>query len=60
MKVDTILPFQARHKLNYFLICQKNWILIVSYDKKFKNSCNQPSLILEPLKVAYYNNLLNT
>jgi hypothetical protein len=34
----TAVPFQVQHKLNYFQICQFFWILIVSYDKKFKNS----------------------
>jgi hypothetical protein len=35
-----VIPFQVRHKLNYFLIYRIFWILIVSYDKKFKNSCS--------------------
>jgi hypothetical protein len=43
--VYIVTPFQVRHKLNYFLIFQKNWILIVSYEENFKNSCNQPNLI---------------
>jgi len=35
--IGIIVPFQVRHKLNYFLICPFFWILIVSYDKKIKN-----------------------
>jgi hypothetical protein len=44
----TVVPFQVRHKLNYFLICQNFWILIASYDENLKNSCSQPSSIPEP------------
>jgi hypothetical protein len=58
---NIVTPFQVQHKLNYFSIFQKKWILIVSYDENFKNSCNQPNLILEPLlQVAYNINLLTT
>jgi hypothetical protein len=45
----TVVPFEVRHKLNYFLICQIFWLLIVSYDENFKKTCSQPSLIPEPV-----------
>jgi len=37
-------------QINFFLICWIFWILIVSYDKKFKDSCNRPSLNLSILE----------
>jgi hypothetical protein len=40
--IFTVVPFQIQHKLNYFLICEIFWILIVSYDENLKNSCSQP------------------
>ncbi len=34
----SIVLFQVWHKLNYSLICEFFWILIVSYDENLKNS----------------------
>jgi len=58
--IDTVVLFQVWYKLNYFLVCRFFWILIINYEEIFFNSCNQPNLILEPLRVAFSNNLLTT
>jgi hypothetical protein len=59
-KANKLVTFQVWHKLNYFLICQIFWILIVSSNEFLKNSCNQPILIFEPLLVTFRNNVLAT
>jgi len=53
--ITIVVPFQICHKLNYFLIFRISWILIVSYDKKLKNSCSQSSLHLASLFVKTIN-----
>jgi hypothetical protein len=58
---NTQVPFQVWHKLNYFLICQEKFILIVNYDEKNLNPSSQQSLIPEPsLQLAYSTKLLTT